>query len=57
MNKPRRQSGSWCRSRTAGLILMLAGLIIMMLIVPRWAWAGIICAVMILGGFILWRYC
>lgn len=45
------------RGKFAGILLMLAGLVLMMLIVPYWAWAGIICIVMILGGFIFWRFC
>ena len=54
MNRMRRQGG---RGRAAGLALMLVGLVIMMLIVPYWAWAGIICAVTIIVGFIIWRFC
>ena len=46
-----------CKSRACGVLLMLAGLILMMIIVPYWAWAGIICAALTVIGFILWKFC
>ncbi len=48
---------NWCRGRLCGMLMMLAGLILMMIIVPRWAWAGVICTVMLITGFVLWKYC
>lgn len=57
MYRFRKGSGGMCRGRFCGMLLMLAGLIIMMLIVPRWAWAGIVCVVMVLAGFVLWKFC
>lgn len=57
MFRTRKSSGFWCRSKLCGMLFMLAGLIIMMIIVPKWAWAGIVCALMIVIGFLLWRYC
>ena len=52
-----RSNKGFCRSRICGMLLMLAGLVIMMIIVPRWAWTGIICAVMTIIGFLLWKFC
>ena len=46
-----------CRGKIGGALLMLCGLIIMMLIVPGWAVAGIICVAMIVIGFLLWKFC
>lgn len=39
------------------MLLMLAALILMMIIVPRWAWAGVICSALLVIGFLLWKYC
>jgi len=47
----------FCRSRACGMLLMLAGLVLMMIIVPGWAWAGVICGAMLIIGFLLWKYC
>ena len=52
-----RSNRSLCKSRVCGMLLMLAGLVIMMIIVPRWAWAGIICVALMIVGFILWKFC
>lgn len=52
-----RNNRAWCRGRVCGMLLMLVGLILMMIIVPRWAWAGIVCLAAIMIGFILWRFC
>ncbi len=57
MFRTRKGSGFWCRGKLCGMLFMLAGLIIMMIIVPKWAWAGIVCALMVVIGFLLWRYC
>lgn len=53
----RLRVSSCCRGKIGGALLMLCGLIIMMLIVPGWAVAGIICVAMIVIGFLLWRFC
>lgn len=57
MFRTRKGSCFWCRGKLCGMLLMLAGLIIMMIIVPNWAWAGIVCVLMVVIGFLLWRYC
>lgn len=43
------------RGRACGFLMMLFGLVLMMLTVPGWAWAGLLCGVLILIGFILWQ--
>ncbi|MBQ4088690.1 MAG: hypothetical protein IJC56_02245 [Clostridia bacterium] len=52
-----RSNRGMCKSRIFGILLMLAGLIIMMIIVPYWAWTGIICTVITVIGFLLWKFC
>lgn len=42
-------------AKACGIALMIAGLILMMIIVPVWAWAGVLCAALIVTGFILWH--
>ena len=52
-----RHTGRLCdKARMIGFLLMLTGLILMMVIVPGWAWAGLLCAALILAGFLIW-YC
>lgn len=45
------------KNKLWGMVLMIAGLVLMMIIVPCWAWAGIVCAIMVIAGFAIWRHC
>ena len=49
-----RGTGRPC-GRHCGVAVMIAGIVLMMLVVPRWAWAGILCACVIAAGFVIWR--
>ena len=49
-----RGSGRPC-GRCWGIVIMIVGIVLMMLVVPRWAWAGILCACVIVAGFVIWR--
>ena len=41
--------------RVWGIAMMILGLVLMMIIVPCWAWAGVLCAALIAAGFLIWR--
>ena len=43
-------------SRIAGIALMVAGALTLLLFVPDWVWAGALAIVMISVGFLLWRF-
>ena len=51
---PRRRRPN--ATRTAGLILMIAGALMLMIFVPRWVWMGALSVVLISVGFLLWRF-
>ena len=53
--------GSWRgggprRSRTAGIVLMAAGALVLLLFVPYWVWTSVLAVVMISIGFLIWRF-
>ena len=51
---PRRR---WTNPMKAlGLILMLAGGLMLLIFVPRWVWLGALSIVLISVGFLLWRF-
>ena len=43
-------------TRMAGLIMMIAGALMLMIFVPRWVWTGALSVVLISVGFLLWRF-
>ena len=43
-------------SRIAGIALMVAGALTLLLCLPDWVWAGTLAIVMISVGFLLWRF-
>lgn len=53
----KKRSG-WRRpcSRTLGLILMLAGVLVLILFLPKWLWASVLGVILISVGFLLWRF-
>jgi len=56
-NRRRRTRGSGISaSRIAGLVLMLAGGLMLLIFVPRWVWMGALSIVMMSVGFLLWRF-
>lgn len=44
-------------SKVAGIVLMLAGGLILLLCVPIWFWTMLLGAALIAGGFLIWRFC
>jgi len=38
-----------------GAALMAAGFILLLILVPYWAWAGLLCVALIVLGFIIWK--
>lgn len=51
---PRRRGTNL--GRTAGIALMAAGGLMLLIFVPRWVWTGALSIVMISVGFLLWRF-
>ena len=43
-------------ARPAGIALMIAGALMLLIFVPRWVWTGALSIVMISVGFLLWRF-
>jgi len=43
-------------TRIAGLVLMAAGLIILLLSVPSWLWASVLGILLISVGYLIWRF-
>ena len=43
-------------TKIAGIILMVAGGLMLLIFVPRWVWTGALAVVMISVGFLLWRF-
>lgn len=43
-------------ARVAGLIMMLAGGLMLLIFVPRWVWLGALSILCISVGFLLWRF-
>ena len=39
-----------------GGILIAAGVIVILVSVPRWFWTGFLGVILIAGGFLIWRY-
>ena len=40
----------------AGIILMIADTLMLLIFVPRWVWTGALSVVMISVGFLMWRF-
>lgn len=51
---PRRQGPNV--ARTVGVAMMAAGLLMLLIFVPRWVWTGALAIVLISVGFLLWRF-
>lgn len=43
-------------TRTAGIVLMVVGLLLFLIFVPRWVWTSALGVVLISVGFLLWRF-
>ncbi|MGN0803428.1 MAG: hypothetical protein ACI4MF_12615 [Candidatus Faecivicinus sp.] len=43
-------------TRTIGIVLMAAGLVLLLLSVPSWMWATLLGIVLISVGFLIWRF-
>ncbi len=39
-----------------GGILIAAGVIVILVSVPRWFWTGVLGVILLAGGFLIWRY-
>ena len=50
-----RKSGPDGR-KALGLILMVAGGLMLLIFVPRWVWTGALSVTLISVGFLLWRF-
>ena len=42
--------------KIAGIVLMVAGGLMLLIFVPRWVWMGALSVVLISVGFLLWRF-
>lgn len=43
-------------SRTVGLWLMLAGVLVLIIFLPKWLWASVLGVILISAGFLMWRF-
>ena len=44
------------RLGTVGIVLMVIGVLMFLIFVPRWVWTGALGVVFISVGFLLWRF-
>ena len=51
---PRRQGPGG--AKVAGMVLMIAGGLMLLILVPRWVWTGALAILLISVGFLLWRF-
>lgn len=42
--------------RSAGLVLMIAGLLLILLFMPGWVWVSVLGLLLISIGFLMWRF-
>lgn len=48
----RRPNGA----KVAGIVMMIAGALMLLIFVPRWVWTSALSVVLISVGFLLWRF-
>ncbi|MBR1820394.1 MAG: hypothetical protein IJ769_02095 [Clostridia bacterium] len=51
-----KSGGSGGGTRVAGIILMVIGLLMFLIFVPKWVWTSALGIVLISVGFLLWRF-
>lgn len=51
-----RYKASGSGTRTAGIVLMVVGVLMFLIFVPRWVWTAALGIVLISVGFLLWRF-
>ena len=51
---PRRRGPNG--TKVAGVVMMIAGALMLLIFVPRWVWTGALSIVLISVGFLLWRF-
>ena len=42
--------------KIVGGFLIIAGAIVILVSVPKWFWTGLLGVILIVGGFLIWRY-
>ena len=50
------RGGGFNFSKVLGIVLMVAGGLMLLIFVPRWVWTGALAIVLISVGFLLWRF-
>ena len=43
-------------ARIAGIALMAAGVILLLIAVPKWFWTAVVAIVLIGAGYLIWRF-
>ena len=43
-------------ARVAGIALMIIGVILLPVVVPRWFWTAIVAILLISAGYLIWRF-
>ncbi|NLF26907.1 MAG: hypothetical protein GX592_03340 [Clostridiales bacterium] len=58
MNRCKNNSGRGKNryARPVGIVMMLAGVLLLMLCVPYWLWTSVLAILLISVGFLLWRF-
>ena len=51
---PRRQGPNI--PKVVGIVMMVAGALMLLIFVPRWVWTGALSIIVISVGFLLWRF-
>ena len=55
-NGSRRFRSGGGGTRVAGIVLMVVGLLLFLIFVPKWVWTSALGIVCISVGFLLWRF-
>jgi len=52
-----RHSGRCRPARVAGIVLMAAGLLLVLVSLPGWMWITLLGIALISVGYLIWRFC
>ena len=43
-------------ARITGITLMIVGVILLLVVVPRWFWTAVVAILLISAGYLIWRF-
>ncbi|MBR6766707.1 MAG: hypothetical protein IKM02_02015 [Clostridia bacterium] len=51
-----QRSGRSVIARVLGIALMVTGVILLLIAVPRWFWTAVVAVLLISAGYLIWRF-